>query len=157
VFDFGRHADRAIYVLIAVMAVSVALEGIESRPGKALGYVAGAAIALTLAELFADRVGISIRSRRSATAEERRDEVREAVTGLVVAAGPISMFLLAVLDVISLHRAFILSQWIGFGILAVYSYVAARASGGSQTRAILGAIALTAVGGALILLNALTK
>ena len=156
-FDFGRHADRAIYVLIAVMAVSVALEGIESRPGKALGYVAGAAIALTLAELFADRVGISIRSRRSATAEERRDEVREAVTGLVVAAGPISMFLLAVLDVISLHRAFILSQWIGFGILAVYSYVAARASGGSQTRAILGAIALTAVGGALILLNALTK
>ena len=35
--DFGRHADRAIYVLIAVMAVSVALEGVESRPGKALG------------------------------------------------------------------------------------------------------------------------
>ena len=49
--DFGRHADRAIYVLIAVMAVSVALEGIESRPGKALGYVLGAAIALTLAVL----------------------------------------------------------------------------------------------------------
>ena len=42
--DFGRHADRAIYVLIAVMAVSVALEGVESRPGKALGYVLGAAI-----------------------------------------------------------------------------------------------------------------
>ena len=156
-FDFGRHADRAIYVLIAVMAVSVALEGIESRPGKALGYVAGAAIALTLAELFADRVGISIRSRRSATAEERRDEVREAVTGLVVAAGPISMFLLAVLDVISLHRAFILSQWIGFGILAVYSSVASRASGGTRMRAIVGAIGLTAIGGMLIAFNALTK
>ena len=67
------------------------------------------------------------------------------------------MFVLAVLDVIKLDLAFILSQWIGFGILAVYSYVAARASGGSQTRAILGAIALTAIGGALILLNALTK
>lgn len=32
--DLGRYADRAIYVLIAVMAISVALEGVESRPGR---------------------------------------------------------------------------------------------------------------------------
>ncbi len=155
--NFTRHADRAIYVLIAVMAVDVALEGVEDQPGKVLAYVLGAAIALTLAEVFADRVGISIRSRRPATEDEIQHEYREAVTGLVIAFLPISMFVLAVLDLIRLELAFILSQWIGFGILAVYSYVAARASGGSQMRAILGAIALTAIGGALILLNALTK
>ncbi len=155
--DFTRHADRAIYVLIAVMAVDVALEGVETHPGKALAYVLGAAIALTLAEIFADRVGISIRSRRPASEDEIEHEYREALTGLVIAFLPISMFVLAVLDVIELHLAFILSQWIGFGILAIYSYVAARASGGSRARAILGAIALTAVGGALIALNALTK
>jgi len=156
-FDFARYADRAIYVLIAVMAVTVALEGVETSEGNALVYVLGAAIALTLAELFADRVGISIRSRRPANEDERRHEYREAITGLVVALGPISMFVLAVLDAISLDRAFILAQWIGFGILAIYSYVAARASGGSQTRAIIGAVCLTAIGGALIALNALTK
>jgi len=155
--DLTRHADRAIYVLIAVMAVSVALEGVEDRAGKALAYVLGAAIALTLAELFADRVGISIRNRRHSTAAERREEVREAATGLVVAALPISMFVLAVLEVIGLRTAFILSQWIGFAILAIYSYVAARASGGSQLRAVVGALCLTAIGGALIALNALTK
>lgn len=155
--DFTQHADRAIYVLIAVMAVSVALEGVEDRAGKALAYVLGAAVALTLAELFADRVGISIRSRRPANEDEIEHEYREALTGLVVVALPISMFLLAVLDVIELHLAFILSQWIGFGILAVYSYVAARAAGGTRTRAILGAVGLTAIGGALIALNALTK
>ncbi|MFN8113320.1 MAG: hypothetical protein U0R51_08965 [Solirubrobacterales bacterium] len=155
--DFTRHADRAIYVLIAVMAVDVALEGVEDKAGKVLAYVLGAAIALTLAEIFADRVGISIRSRRPANDDEIQHEYREALTGLVIAFLPISMFVLAVLDVIRLELAFILSQWIGFGILAVYSYVAARASGGSQARAIIGAIALTAVGGALILLNALTK
>jgi hypothetical protein len=157
VLDFTRYADRAIYVLIAVMAVDVALEGVEEDAGKVLAYVLGAAIALTLAEIFADRVGISIRSRRPANEDEIQHEYREALTGLVIAFLPISMFVLALLDVIKLNLAFILSQWIGFGILAVYSYVAARASGGSQTRAILGAIALTAVGGALILLNALTK
>jgi hypothetical protein len=157
VLDFTRHADRAIYVLIAVMAISVALEGIEERAGDALAYVLGTAIALTLAELFADRVGISIRSRRPTTREERREEIREATTGLVVAALPISMFVLAVLDVIALRTAFILSQWIGFGILAVYSYIASRARGGSQPRAILGAASLTTIGGALIALNALTK
>lgn len=155
--DFARHADRAIYVLIAVMAVTVALEGVETRPGKALGYALGAAIALTLAEVFADRIGISIRSRRPATDEERRDELREAATGLMVAALPISMFVLAVADVIELDLAFVLAQWIGFAILAVYSYAAARAQGGSQGRAIVGAVSLTAIGGALILLNALAK
>jgi hypothetical protein len=157
VLDFTRHADRAIYVLIAVMAVDVALEGVETRAGKALAYVLGAAIALTLAEIFADRVGISIRSRRPASEDEIRHEYRGALTGLVIAFLPISMFLLAVLDAIKLDLAFILSQWIGFGILAIYSYVAGRASGGSRAHAILGAVGLTAIGGALIALNALTK
>ena len=126
-FDFARHADRAIYVLIAVMAMTVALEGVETRPGYVLGAVVATAIALTLAELFADRVGISVRKGRHATDEERTEEHREALTGLAVVAIPISFFVLAVLDVIGLHAAFVLSQWAGFGILAVYSYVASRA------------------------------
>jgi len=155
--DFTRHADRVIYVVIAVMAVDVALEGVEDRAGKALAYVVGTAIALTLAELFADRIGISIRSGRAPSEEERILGIREAATGLVAAALPISMFVLAVLGTITLDLAFVTSQWIGFAILAIYSYVASRARGGSQLRAIVGAVALTAVGGALIFLNALIK
>jgi len=141
--DFARHADRAIYVLIAVMAMTVALEGVETRPGRALGAVIATAVALTLAELFADRVGISIRKGRQATEAERQEEHREALTGLAVVAIPISFFVLA--------------QWAGFGILAIYSYVASRASGGSRMRSIVGAVGLTAIGGALILLNSATK
>ena len=156
-FDFARHADRAIYVLISVMAITVALEGVETRPGRALGAVIATAVALTLAELFADRVGISIRKGRQATEEERQEEHREALTGLAVVAIPISFFVLAVLDVIELHTAFVLAQWAGFGILAIYSYVASRASGGSRMRSIVGAVGLTAIGGALILLNSATK
>ena len=155
--DFARHADRAIYVLIAVIAVTVALEGAEDRAGKALSYAIGTALALTLAELFADRVGISIRSRRPATEEEIRHEYREALTGLVVVTPAISMLLLAVLDVVTIDTAYILAQWVGFVILAIYSYAASRASGGSQLRAIVGAAALTAIGGALIGFNALIK
>lgn len=155
--DFVRHADRAIYVLIAVMAVTVALEGVEDRPGKVFAYATGAAIALTLAELFADRVGISIRSGRRASAEERRHEYREALTGLVVVAIPIGFFVLAMLDSIDLRTAFILSQWSGFAILAVYSFVASRAVGSSALHSLAGAAAMTTLGGGLILLNAAAK
>jgi hypothetical protein len=155
--DFVRHADRAIYVLIAVMAVTVALEGIEDRPGKALAYTIGAAIALTLAELFADRVGISIRSGRPASDQERREEYREAITGMAVVSIPIAFFLLAVLGAIDLDLAYVLSQWSGFAILAVYSYVASRASGGGRLQSLAGAAAMTAIGGALIALNAAIK
>ncbi|MCB0875353.1 MAG: hypothetical protein R2718_07860 [Solirubrobacterales bacterium] len=155
--DFARHADRAIYVLIAVMAVTVALEGVEDRPGKAIAYAIGTALALTLAELFADRVGISIRSRRPATEDEIRHEYREALTGLVVVALPISMLLLAALGVVAIDTAYVLAQWVGFVILAIYSYVASRAGGGSRLQALVGAAALTAIGGALIGFNALIK
>jgi hypothetical protein len=155
--DLARHADRAIYVLIAVMAVTVALEGVENRPGKALAYVLGAAIALTLAELFANRVGISIRSGRRANEEERREAYREAITGMAVVSIPIAFFVLAVLDAIDLDLAYVLAQWSGFAILALYSYVASRASGAGRLQSLAGAAAMTAIGGALIALNAATK
>lgn len=107
--------------------------------------------------MFADRVGISIRNQRPATEDERHDEVREAATGLVVAAVPISFFLLAVAGVLGLQRAFNLSQLAGFGVLALYSYVASRASGSTRLRAIVGAVGLTVVGIGLILLMSATK
>jgi hypothetical protein len=155
--DLLRHADRAIYVLIAVMAVTVALEGVEQRAEKALAYTIGAAIALTLAELFADRIGISIRSRRPATGDERRHEYRAALTGLAVAALPIAFFVLAALEVIDVDAAYVAAQWTGFAILGAYSFAASRSVGNGVPRSLAGAAALTSVGGALILINAATK
>jgi drug/metabolite transporter (DMT)-like permease len=155
--NLGRHADRAIYVLIAVLAVSVALQDTSGSAGAALAAVAGTAIALTLAELFAGWVGISIREHRAPTGDEINDEHRAAITGLVVATLPTFFFLLAVLDVMRLDRAYIVAQWTGFGVIGVYTYVAARHRGGGQARSLLSGLALALLGGMLILLNSLLK
>ncbi len=155
--DLGRHADRAIYVLIAVLAVSVALQDTRAGAVAVFASVAGTVIALTLAELFAGRVGISIREHRRPTHGEYRDENRAAATGLAVTALPLFFFLLAALDVMPLDLAFILAQWTGFGVIGIYSYVAARSSGNGRARSVLGGIGLTAIGGSLILLNSLLK
>lgn len=155
--DLGTYADRAIYILIAVLAVSVALEDTGTDAGHALAAVLGTAVALTLAELFAARIGISLRKRRRPTPEESSAEVHAALTGLAVAALPILFLLLAVLDVMELHRAFTASQWTGFGVIGAYTYLAARASGNSQMRSIIGGAGLLLIGGGLILLNSLVK
>lgn len=155
--DLGRHADRAIYILIAVLAISVALQDTGASAKATLISVIGTAVALTLAELFAGRVGISIREHRPPTRGEYHDENRAAVTGLAVAALPTSFFLLAYLDVMELDRAFIVAQWTGMGVIGAYTFVAARSSGNSHRRSILSALALTLIGGCLILLNSQVK
>jgi hypothetical protein len=155
--DLGIHADRVIYVLIAVLAVSVALEDTGTDAGHALAAVTGTAVALTLAEMFASRIGISIREHRRPTPSESNAELHAAVTGLVVASLPILFLLLAALEVMELHRAFIVSQWTGFGVIGAYTYLAARASGNGQLRSIVGGLGLLMIGGGLILLNSLVK
>ncbi len=155
--DFERHADRAIYVLIAVLAVSVALEDTNTDARHAFVGVAGAAVALTLAELFAGRIGISIREHRRPTHTESNAEVRAAMTGLAVAALPTFFLFLALLDVMKLHRAFTVAQWTGFAVIGVYTYLAARSSGNGQVRSLVGGLGMLLIGGALILLNSLVK
>jgi len=155
--DFELHADRAIYVLIAVMAVTVALEDTGTDARHALVAVAGTAVALTLAELFAGRIGISLREHRRPSPAEASAEVHAAMTGLAVAALPTLFLLLAVLDVMKLHRAFTVAQWTGFAVIGLYSYLAARASGNSQLWSVLGGLGMLAIGGALIALNSLVK
>ena len=155
--DLGLHADRAIYVLIAVLAVTVALEDTNTDSGHALAAVAGTAVALTLAEIFAGRIGTSLREHRRPSDDERRAELHAALTGLAVSTLPTFFLLLAVLDVMELHRAFTVAQWTGFGVIGAYTYLAARASGNSQLRSMLGGLGMLLVGGALILLNSLVK
>jgi len=155
--DLGRHADRAIYVLIAILAVSVALEDTNTSARHAFVGVAGTAIALTLAELFAGRVGISIREHRRPSPSESNTELHAALTGLAVGAVPTFFLFLAWVGAMELHRAFTVAQWTGFGVIGTYTYLAARASGNGQARSLVGGLGMLLIGGALIFLNSLVK
>lgn len=153
----SRHADRAIYVLIAVLAISVALVDTGATARQTFISVVGTAVALTLAEMFAARVGISIREGRRPTGRELGDERDAAIAGLATAAVPTVFFLLALLGVISLDSAFRLAQLAGFAVLGAFTYEAARARGYGLLGSVGGAIGLLALGEVLILLNSLVK
>jgi len=155
--NISRHADRAIYVLIAVLAISVALVDTGASPRQTFISVVGTAVALTLAEMFAVRVGTSIREGRRPTPEELGDERDAAIAGLAVAAVPATFFLLAMLDVVDLDGAFRLAQLTGFAILGAFTYGAARARGYGRPGAVVAGLGLLATGEILILLNSLVK
>jgi hypothetical protein len=153
----GRHADRAIYVLIAVLAISVALVDTGATAEQTFISVVGTAVALTLAEMFAARVGISIREGRRPTDDEVSDEWEAAIAGLIVAGVPILFFLLALVDVFDLDDAFRFAQLAGFAVLGGFTYEAARARGYGRPGSVIRGLGLLAAGEVLILLNSLVK
>lgn len=153
----SRHADRAIYVLIAVLAISVALVDTGATARQTFISAVGTAVALTLAEMFAARIGISIREGRRPSRDELGEERDAAVAGLTAAAVPILFFLLALLEVIDLDNAFRFAQLAGFAVLGAFTYKAARARGYGRLGSFVGGLGLLAIGEVLILLNSLVK
>jgi hypothetical protein len=62
---------------------------------------------------------------------------------------------MAALGAFGATTAFTLAKWTGLGLIAVYGFTAASLSGKRAHVALLHALAVGAVGGALILLKAL--
>src|SRR3954470_13647021 len=73
----SRHVSRVIYGAIIGLALIVALE--DHPPGAAvvIGTLLGTAVAVSLAELYSDVVGIETRRRRHVRDGEFRDVARE--------------------------------------------------------------------------------
>ena len=68
---------------------------------------------------------------------------------------PDVFFVLAALGVMEIDTAFTLAKWTGLGLIACYGFAAGRLSGASVDRALLQALAVAAIGGALIAFKAL--
>jgi VIT1/CCC1 family predicted Fe2+/Mn2+ transporter len=151
----SRQVARVVYGAIIGLALIVALEKHPPAAGTMIASLMGTAVAVGLAELYAEIVGIETserhRIRRDQLSELRDDSL---AVGFGVAF-PAIFFLLAVLGAIEVGTAFDLAKWTGVGLIGFYGFVAARFAGAPVSRALVQGIGAGAIGAALIAFKAL--
>lgn len=150
----SRQVARVVYGAIIGLALIVALEKHPPAAGTMIASLLGTAVAVGLAELYAEIVGIETSERHRV----RREQVGELLDdSLAVAFGvafPAIFFLLSALGALKVDTAFDLAKWTGLGLIGFYGYVAARFAGNTGTRALIQGAGAAAIGAALIAFKA---
>jgi hypothetical protein len=146
---------RVIYGAIVGLALVVALEPHPPSAAAVGAILVTTAIAVALAELYSDVVGTRIRIRGPLGRERRREAEADVAAVAAGAAFPAIFFVLAAAEAIELDTAFTLAKWSGLGLIGAYGYAAARLSGAAVGRSLLHALAVGAIGAAVILVKAL--
>ena len=141
------RATKVIYGAILIFAFLVG-QGHSSQT-SAFPIVFGtffAAIAIVLAEVYADILGKTIRHKRKLTKQERLEVERDSLAIISVSLWPSVIFGLSYLGLFSMHSAFNISYTLLLGVLFGFSYWAGRLSGKTKLRAFTFAIATSLVG-----------
>ncbi len=151
----SEQVARVIYGAIVGLALVVALEP-HPPPAAAVGAIlVTTAIAVALAELYSDVVGTRIRIRGPLGKARRHEAEMDVIAVAAGAAFPAVFFMLAAADAIELDTAFTLAKWSGLGLIAAYGYAAGRLSGAAVGSSLLHALAVGAIGAAVIAVKAL--
>ena len=151
----SREVSRVIYGAIIGLALIVALETHPPEPGVVAASLAGTAVAVALAELYSELIGLETRDRRRPTraaAHHLRAESAAVASGIAFPAG---FFVLAAVDVLDEDAAFTLAKWTGLALIGFYGFAAARLAGAKLSTALLQATAVALIGAFLIALKAL--
>ncbi len=150
----GR-VSRVVYGAIIGLALVVAIQAHPPKAWVVAATLVSTGIAVALAEVYSEVLGIETSTRRWPTREQFEELGVEAVTVAFGVAFPAVFFVLAALHVFELSTAFALAKWSGLGLTAFYGFCAARLAGSSLTRSVLFAAAVGAIGGFLIIAKAL--
>jgi hypothetical protein len=151
----SEQVSRVIYGAIIGMALVVVLEQHPPSPAVIAGTLIATGLAVGLAELYSDVIGTQTRLRRRL---ERRHVGRIAKDVSAVFFGivfPDVFFVLAAFGAMNLDAAFSLAKWTGLGLIACYGFAAGRLAGETYARALMQALAVAAIGGALIAFKAI--
>jgi len=149
-FFTAPRATHAVYGSIVVLAVVTGLDEASASARQAFLGSVGAALAVVLAEIYADMIGTTLREKRPPNREEWQEFTIDVAFGFGAACFPALFFLLARLDAIGLGTAFALAEWVGIGVLWVYALVASRAAGQGIIRAVFWAGIVTVCGVVLV-------
>jgi hypothetical protein len=151
----SRQVSRVIYGSIIGLALVVALEAHPPQSGVIVATLLGTAIAVALAELYSEAVGVETSARRRITRAEVGDvgvDIAAVATGI---AFPSIFFILAAAGVMEIETAFDVAKWTGLGLIGLYGFAGARLSGAGLAASLAQAAAVALIGGFLILLKAL--
>jgi VIT1/CCC1 family predicted Fe2+/Mn2+ transporter len=146
----SEQVTRVIYGAVVGLALVVALEPHPPGAATMAAIVVTTAVAVALAELYSDWIG-HVLQHRTGFHREQVIEIAKDVSAVAIGiVFPDIFFLLATLGVLELDTAFTVAKWSGLGLISLYGYAAGRLSGESRKRSALQALAVTAIGIALI-------
>jgi diacylglycerol kinase len=151
----SEQVSRVVYGAIIGMALIVVLEHHPTTPGITTATLFATALAVALAELYSDWIGHVVKHRSGFHRQELREIAKDVSAVAIGIVFPDVFFLLSTLGLLELHTAFTLAKWTGLALITAYGYAAGRLSGESRKRAALQALAVTAIGVALIGFKAL--
>jgi hypothetical protein len=151
----SRQVSRVTYGAIIGLALIVALEEHPPSSRVVVGTLLGTAVAVGLAELYSDIVGIENRTRRHARCVELRHVAPEMAAVAFGISFPVVFFILAAAHAIEQETAFTIAKWSGVGLLGFYGFAAARLAGDGLSASALRGLAVGLIGAFLIALKAL--
>lgn len=151
----SRQVTRVVYGAIIGLTLLVTLEKHPPSAGVVIGTLIATALAVAFAEIYAEYVGTETRERHRVDRAEFAHMLDDAVAVAFGVAFPGVFFVLSVANVLEVDTAFQLAKWSGLGLIAFYGFCAGRLSGASLGRSIIQALAVAAIGGAVIAFKAL--
>jgi hypothetical protein len=151
----SRQVGRVIYGATVGLALIVALASHPPRAVNMIGLLLGTAVAVALAEVYADVVGTQTSERHTVTRHEVRHIIDDAGAVAYGIAFPAVFFVLAAVGALRLDRAFALAMWSGLALTGFYGFWAARFAGAGVLRALVQGALVALIGAFLILLKSL--
>jgi hypothetical protein len=151
----GHQVSRVVYGSIIGLALVVALEAHPPGAGAVIATLVGTALAVALAELYSELVGLQVRGHRRAIRAERRHLLADMGAVTFGIAFPAVFFLLAAVGALDDDAAFTIAKWTGLGLIGFYGFVGARVSGSGPLVSLAQASVVVVIGGLLIALKAL--
>jgi hypothetical protein len=151
----SRQVGRVVYGSIIGLALVTALESHPPKPWVMAVWLLGTALAVALAEVYSEVVGVETRTRQPVTRRDVRHMVVDAVAVGFGVAFPAAFFVLSALGLLEVGSAFTVAKWTGLGLIGFYGYWAARFAGAPAHRALLKGALVALIGAGLILLKSL--
>jgi hypothetical protein len=151
----SRQVAKVVYGSIIGLALIVALEKHPPGPGVMAIWLLGTAVAVGLAEIYSEVVGVETRERKPVTRPQLGHMLEDAIGVGVGVAFPAVFFVLSAMHLFEIDTAFSIAKWTGLGLIGFYGFWAARFAGASPHQALLKGALVALIGAGLILLKSL--
>ena len=149
------QVSKVVYGSIIGLALILTVEAHPPRLFVVIATLLSTALAIALAEVYAEGLGARARASAGGSTEPMRVIVTDSAAVAFGIASPSVFFVVAALGLVEYDTAFTLAKWTGLGIIAGYGYLASRLAGAGRWAALLEAAIVAMIAALLIVLKAL--